>query len=73
MLEHKIDLLCTILGIVLYVIRELMYQQTVTNLLNDVVWLSNYLGGAQMRQLRLVNSIGILVHKHLVIIYLVRA
>lgn len=67
MLEHKIDLLCTILGIVLYVIRELMYQQTVTNLLNDVVWLSNYLGGAQMRQLRLVNSIGILVHKHLVI------
>ena len=34
-----------------------MYQQTVTNLLNDVVWLSNYLGGAQMRQLRLVNSI----------------
>ena len=73
MLEHKIDLLCTILGIVLYVIRELMYQQTVTNLLNDVVWLSNYLGGAQMRQLRLVNSIGNLVHKHLVIIYLVRA
>lgn len=37
-LEHKIALLCSILGIVLYVIRELMYQQTVTNLVNDVVW-----------------------------------